>query len=347
MSSPKNFIQGLLWIKTKEAEVIPFRFNEVQQKVYEKIQYLRKLNKPIRAIILKARQTGISTLTEALIFYFTVMNANTISLIIAHDKESTQHLFRMSKMFYDRLPEMPEIKPMKRTSNKIELYFDNPSEKQRHKNPGLNSFIRVDTAGNLQAGKSFTIQYLHCSEVAYWEKQQEVMSGLLPSVPDLPNTMIIFESTANGVGDYFHNMWLDAEAGNNDFTPIFIAWFELDSYRLTPPKDFEPYDYEHEIYGNEVKLSETFELDIEQLAWRRYTIKNKCNNDINMFKQYYPATANEAFLTSGRKVFDAGLIGEYMQLIRANKIEPKRGELVEQVVISDPEQRKLADLERP
>ena len=323
-------------------QVVPFRFNEVQSKVYLKIQELRKLDKPVRAIVLKARQTGISTLTEALIFYFTVISANISSLIIAHDKESTQHLFRMSKMFYDRLPNIPEIKPMKRTSNRIELYFDNPSEKTRFRSPGLNSLIRVDTANNMQAGRAFTIQNLHCSELAFWERPEEVMTGLMQSVPDEPNTMIIIESTANGVGNYYHNMWQDAESGNNDFVPIFIAWWELDSYRAVPPKDFTPYDYEHEIYGNEVKLAETFELDIAQLAWRRYTIKNKCNNDINRFKQEYPATANEAFLTSGKRVFDIGLINEYYQYVT----EAKRGELIEQADLDTAGQGKLADLER-
>lgn len=341
--SPKNYIQTLLWIKTKTGLVQRFKFNEVQNKVYEKIQYLRKLGKPIRIIILKARQTGISTLTEALIFFFTVTVKNISSLIIAHDKESTNHLFRMSKMFYDRLPNLVQIKPMKKTSNRIELCFDNPSEKTKYRNPGLNSLIRVDTANNMQAGRAFTIQNLHGSELAFWERPEEVMTGLMQSVPDEPNTMIIIESTANGVGNYFHNMWLDAESGNNDFIPIFIAWWELDSYRMIPPRDFKPYDYEHEIYGNEIKLSEIFELDNQQLYWRRYTIKNKCNNDINVFKQEYPATPNEAFLTSGRRIFDIGLINEYYQYVK----DSKRGELIEQADIQPESARLLTDMARP
>lgn len=245
-------------------------------------------------------------------------------------------------MFYDRLPNMPEIKPMKRTSNRIELYFDNPSEKLRYRKPGLNSLIRVDTANNMQAGRAFTIQNLHCSEIAFWERPEEVMTGLMQSVPDETNTLVVIESTANGVGNYFHKMWLDAENGSNDFIPIFIAWWELNSYRLIPPKDFEPYDYEHEVYGNEIKLAETFELDNQQLYWRRYTIKNKCNNNINKFKQEYPASANEAFLTSGKRVFDIGLINQYYKYVS----DPKRGELIEQAIIPVAGQRELEDMER-
>ena len=67
--------------------------------------------------------------------------------------------------------------------------------------------------------------------------------------------------------------------------------------------------------------------------WRRYTIRNDCNNDLQFFKQEYPSTPTEAFLTTGMKVFDGELISQYMQNITSNKIEPKRGELVEQTIV--------------
>jgi hypothetical protein len=324
--SPKNYIQGLLKIKS-EGQIKDFRFNEVQNKVYSIIRKIQLEGKPVRAVILKARQTGISTLTEALIFYNTVTRANTSSLIIAHNKISTQNIFRMSKLFYDRMDS--KFKPMKSAGNKNELYFDNPSEKSRHRSPGLNSYIYVDTAGNPDAGRSFALQNLHISEIAMWEKAEEIMAGLKPTVKYRPNTMIVIESTAKGVGNYFHNLWLNTEAGKNEYTPIFIAWFELDSYRMLPPKDFKPYDYEHELYGNEARLAETFELDKEQLAWRRFTIRNECDNDPQKFKQEYPSTPLEAFLTSGRKIFNNETISDYYQHVK----EPQRGELTDVISI--------------
>jgi hypothetical protein len=321
-NDPKYFIQTQLYIKTKTRDIVPFKYNEVQNKVYDIIQSLRVENKPVRIIVLKARQTGISTLTEALIYHDTTTNANVTSFIIAHDKESTQHLFSMSKLFYDKSDR--DLRPMIHWDNKIELSFQNPSKKTKDDDPGLRSRIRVDTAGNPQAGRSLTLQNLHCSEVGFWENPETVMTGLMQAVPDINNTMIVIESTANGVGNYFHKFWQDAEAGNNDFLSVFIAWFELVSYRMIPPLDFEPYDFEHEIYGNEVKLAELYNLDNQQLYWRRYTIKNKCGNDINQFKQEYPATPTEAFLATGANIFDSFLISKYYKFVTEPK---KRGGL--------------------
>lgn len=321
-NNPLFFIETLLYIKTIAKEVTLFKLNETQLRIYGKVEKLRKEKKPVRIIILKARQTGVSTLTEALIFQDTVVNDNVLSMIIAHDHESTGHLFRMSKLFYSKM-DKDIYKPMTKRSNKIEILFENPNPKLVDTNPGLNSIIRVDTANNLQAGRAFTLQNLHCSELAFWEKPEEVMDGLMQSIHDVPETMIIIESTANGVGNYFHSIWEAAQKGENDYIPIFIPWYEDNEYRLMPPKDFELSDYEHEVYGNELKLKELFKLDNEQLYWRRYTIKNKLNSNIDKFHQEFPITPDEAFLTSGSNIFDKFLITIYSKLTK----KPERGEL--------------------
>ncbi len=323
-NDPLYFIETCLKIRT-ERKVIPFKLNEVQLKSYAKFKQLRDDNKPIRIMFLKARQTGVSTLTEALIFQDTVMNPNVSSFIIAHDKNSTQHLLNMSKLYYTEMPSY--LKPMTRYESKYELVFENPNAKLRAKEPGLRSQIKVETANNLEAGRSFSLQNLHISELAFWDNPEEVMDGLLQSVKDIPGTMIIIESTANGVGDYFYDMWSDAENGRNEFTPIFIPWFELQSYRMEPPEDFEPYSYEHEVYGNEVKIAEQFNLDMDQIYWRRYTIRNKLKNNIRKFQQEYPATPEEAFLVSGRNVFSQEAIRKYFYFVNKLDIRPKRGSL--------------------
>jgi hypothetical protein len=330
-NDPKFYIESLLWIKTKKRGLIPLKFNEAQLRIYEEIQKLRKAGKPVRIIILKARQLGVSTESEALIFHDTATNSYVNSLVIAHDRESASHLFRMSQLFYERMNR--EIRPMKRRSSKIELLFENPNEKTRDNDPGLCSHIRIETAANLSAGRSLTIQNLHISELALWEKAEETMGGLMQSVPDIPESMVIVESTAQGISNYFYNMWNEAVAGENDYVPIFLPWFEMKEYRAKPPLDFEFYDYDHEVFGNELKIKELYKLDFEQLYWRRLTIKNKCKNDLNFFKQEYPSSAEEAFLVTGRPVFNREKITEYM----LNCKVPSRGELVE----------KKPDLEKP
>lgn len=327
--NPKFYIESLLYIKTKERGLVRFQFNEVQNRVYEIIQQQRKNKIPVRIILLKARQTGLSTLTEALIFHDTASNENVSSLIIAHDKESTQHLFKMSKLFYDKLDK--DFKPMQRTSNKIEVAFENPNPKTRDREPGLRSIIRVETANNMQAGRAFTVQNLHISELAFWEKPEEVMTGLLQAVPDIEDSMIVIESTANGMGGYYYDMWQDAKAGKNDFIPVFIPWFELNEYRKELPPDFKIIDYDDQIYSNEARIKERYNLDDEQIYWRRWTIKNKCNNRLDKFRQEYPSDDIEAFITTGKNVFDLEIIKDYRKFVSI----PIHGEFVETEEIKD------------
>jgi len=317
----RYFKETQLSIKTKDRKIIRFKLNKPQLKIQKIVDRLKAEHKPVRLIILKSRQVGVSTNTEADIYHDTTMHPNVNSLIIAHDKESTQNLFRMSKLFWDTQDR--QLRPMVKASNRTELIFENPSKAGKADDPGLRSYIRVETANNPQAGRAFTIHNLHISELAFWEKPEETMTGLMQAVPDRPQTMIVIESTANGIGNYFHRMWTDAVEGKNDFTPIFIGWHEDPTCVKEIPKDFIIYDYEHEIYGNEVELKKRFNLTDEQIYWRRYTIKNRCNNDIDKFKQEYPATPQEAFLVSGRNVFNINLIQKYYNFAR----EPERGEL--------------------
>lgn len=322
-TDPKFYIESLLWIKTKKRKIERFKFNAVQQRVYKVIEKLREAGKPIRIIFLKARQTGISTLTEGLIFQDTATHPNVTSLVIAHNKESTAHIFKMSKMFWDRMD--VDFRPMRQYSNKIEVSFDNSSETKRKDNPGLGSSIRVDTANNPNAFRGFTGQNLHCSELAFWEKPDDVMLGLLQAIPAIPESIIVIESTANGAGGYFYHMWKDAKAGENDFTPIFVPWYEDPEYRKELPHDFKLLDMSHPIYGNELKLKERYKLDDRQIWWRRWYIKNYCNNDPLKFKQEYPITDVEAFVSTGSNVFDADTIEDYRKYTKP----AVRGEFVE------------------
>ncbi len=265
----------------------------------------------------------MSTETESLIFQDTATHSNVDSMIIAHNIESTNHLFKMNKLFYDKL-DSGTYKPMVSSSNRKEIIFENPNKKDRTNNPGLRSSIRVETAGNLEAGRAYTLHNLHISELAFWENPDEVMTGLLQSVPEEPNTMIVVESTANGMGNYFYDLCQDAIAGKNDFTFIFIPWWEVDEYSKKAPKDFELYDYDHPNYDNELRIQKRFNLTLDQMYWRRQKIRNYFKNDLKKFQQEYPADQIEAFITTGSHVFDLEVLKDYSELIK--NIEPVRGE---------------------
>lgn len=292
------YIQRFLKIRTKEGAVVPLVLNKPQARLYQAIQQQWQAGKPVRIIILKARQMGFSTLTEAVIFFLTVTARYVESMIVAHKDEATANLFRMSKRFYDELP--AEIKPMQRSSNAQELLFDRPA-RYKGQARGLGSRIRCATAGGSGVGRSYTLKCLHLSEFAFWPgDKRDTFSGLVQAVPDLPGTVIIIESTANGY-DEFKHMWDDAvqaqRDGTDGFTPVFFPWFEMEEYRREPLPGFQP-------TAEEQELARTFGLDDRQLAWRRWCISVNCGGDVNLFHQEYPATPDEAFIATGRCAFD-------------------------------------------
>lgn len=224
-----DYIESCLKIKTKSGTVVPFRLNDAQRKLYAVAKRQQDDGKPVRLIILKARQLGFSTLTEGLIFHACATRRNVNALIVAHREDATANLFRMSKLFYDELP--APVKPMLRASNAQELVFENPSKlrSEREARPGLRSRIRCATAGGRGIGRSDTLQCVHLSEYAFWpdgaDGKASTLAGILQAVPSLPGTMVVIESTANGFED-FKERWDAAVAGENDFEPVFFAWFE-------------------------------------------------------------------------------------------------------------------------
>lgn len=302
----QKYIEKYLKIQDKNAKIIDLKINKPQMKLYDALKKQYDQGKPQRAIVLKARQMGFSTLTEAMIFKKTVTAFNIKSGIITHEASATDNLFNMSKRYLDNLPD--EMKPQIKKSNAKELVFDNEN------GTGLKGVIKCMTAGNTTVGRSDTFQNLHVSEYAFWGgKKKETLIGLLQTVPDTLNTMVIIESTANGYDD-FKDMWDDAVAGKSQFVPVFCAWWELDGYR----KAYDGFT----LTDEELKLKELYNLDNEQIAWRRWCIHNNCRGDVNLFKQEYPSCPEEAFLSSGNCVFDKEKIIERLQKVK----EPiKRG----------------------
>lgn len=269
----------------------------------------------MRIIILKARQMGFSTLTEAIIFWLTVTSCNCESLIVAHTTEATKNLFQMSKRFLDNLPE--RLKPMQKSSNAQELVFDRPA-RYTGSRKGLNSRIRCTTAGGEGIGRSYTLRAAHLSEFAFWPGDKlSTLIGLMQAVPDRPGTLVIIESTANGY-DEFKKQW-DAAVenqlrGRDGFLPVFFAWYEMDEYRRAVPPGFQRTQEEE-------ALAATFGLDDAQLAWRRWCIEINCGGDLNKFHQEYPATPDEAFISTGSCVFDKNALVIRRKAVRETEWE--------------------------
>ena len=303
---PRGYIETYLRIKTKTAQIVPLVLNPAQERLYNALMAQNAAGKPMRAIILKARQMGFSTLAEAMIFQNAATRENQNCLIVAHRQDSTRNLFEMSKRYYDHLPE--GVRPMMRASNAQEILFDNPDKnpERRAEKPGLGSRIRCQTAGGGGIGRSDTVQMVHASEFAFWPgEKMDTFIGIMQAVPSEPGTLVIVESTANGF-DEFHALWEAAVNGESDFIPMFFPWFELPEYRKPVPPGTVWTQAERE-------MQERFSLDDEQLQWRRWCIKNNCAGDEDKFRQEYPSYPEEAFLTSGSAVFDADLVAARLQ----------------------------------
>ena len=281
-----------LSIKTKAGELISFKLNSIQKKIIAKIRELQAEGKPIRIWILKARQMGCSTLIEAIIYAYTSQRQNINSLILSNDSKGSGYLFDMSKLYHEKVAK--EFQYELKKSNALKLEFE-----------GRHSQILIDTADNLDAGRKYTFQIAHLSEIAYYKHADVLMLGLNQAIPELPDTIEIGETTANGYGGYFCTEWHKAKRGETDWTPLFFAWFEMLEYSMPVPNGWVINDLNKMAKGdNEQAVMTKHGLKIEQMVWRRFFIINKCGGSLDKFNQDYPATDEEAFLVSGHCRFN-------------------------------------------
>ena len=295
----KRYIEEYIKIRNKEGRIIDLKLNNPQQRLYDIIKGQKQAKKPVRIIILKARQMGFSTLTESILFKETATKFNRRTGIITHLATATTNLFNMSKLMLEYLPE--DMKPSVKKSNAQEIIFDNDN------GTGLKSRIKCMTAGTSGVGRSDTFDNLHLSELAFWQGDvTATLTGLFQAVPNLPDTMIIIESTANGY-EKFKELWDQAVNGESDFIPLFVAWYELPEYSM-PYSGFK-------LTEEEEKLKALYNLTNDQLEWRRWCIRNNCQGSVEQFHQEYPSSPDEAFLSTGRCIFDKEAIIERLRRV--------------------------------
>lgn len=276
------YARNCLKIRTKHEGVKPFILNDAQRYIHDRLQNQIKRTGRVRAILLKGRQQGASTYVEGRFIWRVTHNKGVRAFILTHDGESTNALFEMTERYYENLPEF--VKPSTGAANAKELHFD-----------VLDSGYKIGTAGNKAVGRGQTIQYFHGSEVAFWMNASEHTKGIMQAVPDAQGSEVIWESTANGVGNFFHEQWKLAEKGLSEFEAIFVPWFWQSEYRKELPEGFKASDEEQ-------KLKEIYDLDNEQIYWRRIKIAELTTDGVDggkAFKQEYPMNAAEAFQVSG------------------------------------------------
>lgn len=286
------YSEHCLKVRDKSGATIPFKLNTAQRYLHKQLEAQRARTGRVRAIVVKGRQQGVSTYVQGRYIHHTTLTSGRNAFILTHEADATGRIFAIAQRFYENLP--GPLKPKRTKDSATQLVFGE-----------LDSGYEVGTAGNKAVGRSATIQLFHGSESSYWPNAHEHAAGILRTIPDEPGTEIILESTANGIGNYFHEQAQLAMRGESRFALVFIPWFWQQEYRADPDPDFQ-------LTDDEAALVEAFGLRPDQLQWRRHVIAELSSGGVDgahKFRVEYPCTVQEAFEVSGElSLIDAKVV---------------------------------------
>ena len=277
-----------LTIKDKDSKLKTLHpedpFAWAQKEFIQEIEHQHNAGQPIRIIVLKGRQLGISTATQALLFTWCFKFPGSNCLVMSKDREASEGLFEMAKLMWDLWPYRA-------------LFTTTRSSTRRLSWAETLSNYRVESAKGREVGRGSTLQAVHASEVAFWDNAEDLMPSLMNAIPNRHGTIVILESTANGVGGFFYDEWMKAVRGESEFVALFFPWFKHNEYTIRNPNLSDK-----DLSVKERDLRDRFGLSMGQLAWRRRQIR-LMNGDEDNFAQEYPCTWMEAFLSTGDNVF--------------------------------------------
>jgi hypothetical protein len=311
----ERFCRESLAIRDKNGKTVPFVLQPAQRKLHELIARCRARKKPVRIVVLKARQVMISTGAAAEFFHEVPFHPGQRALIVAHEKDASKNIYGYYSQLIDNYQPfagaigLPPVE--RRADDRGYVKWTNNSE------------LKVATANNIKTGRSASLRFLHLSEFAFWRDARTLMTGLMQCVPDDPDTCVIVESTANGVGGPFYSLCMEAmdPSSGSEWEFLFFAWWEHPEYKRAV---VDKPALQRSLTKDELNLAEGYRLTLEQLHWRRWAIKNKCQGSPEIFKQEYPACPEEAFLFTGRPRLSHAHLGR-MPVIN----DPAVGELLE------------------
>lgn len=297
------FAKNFLIIHDKIGNECKFVMNRAQLYVHERLERQYQATGKVRALILKGRQQGISTLIQARFFQKIITKRGKKAFILTHLSDATRAIFEMTKRYSEKIDNVLFPHPDKNNEN-ILMYNC------------LESGYRVGTAGSVEIGRSMTNQYLHLSEYAYYKDAASITLGLLQTVAEMAGTEIIKESTANGQSNDFYKDWVEAKNGKTRYQAIFVPWYWQDEYRIEDAT-FKPNEEECEWlekFGRDGLMP-------GHLNWRRIKledIKGDYDQKCRKFRQEYPFTDDEAFLSS---ITDSFINVDIVQKARKTKVE--------------------------
>lgn len=265
-----------LKIRAKDGRISPLKLNRAQRYLHKRIEEQRRDTGKVRVLGLKGRQQGFSTYVEGRFYQKTSLAFGKRAVILTHQQASTDILFEMTNRYHENCPGI--MRPKTSAASAKELHFSD-----------LDSGYLVATAGSKGVGRGWGgVQYFHGSEIAFWPNAEDHFAGIGQAIPNARDTEVILESTANGVGNLFHSMWQEAERGQSEFIAVFVPWYWQEEYRLPVPEGFV-------LDGDEAEYATLYDLDLQQMAWRRAKLRDEFRGDRSLFDQEYPATPALAF----------------------------------------------------
>ncbi len=273
----------MLKVLDKSGGMVPLILNQAQQFIHERLEAQLVETGKVRALILKGRQQGASTYLQARIYWKLSNSFGRRAFVLTHEQAATDNLFAMAKRYHDNVPE--GLRVTTGASNAKEMTFAK-----------LDCKYSVATAGTKEIGRSSTVHLFHGSECAFWPNAASHFAGVGQSIPDLPGTEIVLESTGNGQSGEFYGRWNRAIGGIGEYIAIFVPWYWQTEYRRPVGRGWVRTPEEEE-------LAALYGLADEQLAFRRNKIETDFKGDTTMFEQEYPNTPAEAFVAANRDAY--------------------------------------------
>ncbi len=277
--------------------MIPFVLNSPQRKMLALLESQRLARRPIRVILLKSRQWGGSTLTQIYIaWHQLVLHEGRNSVIVGHKRNSG---YAIKQMFRNLLKNYPqEMMP----AGEEPYQFKNvPDSKDIQELKGRECCICLTSSYSPDAVRGLNLSYAHLSEVAFWTAKRnsdpnDLIRSILGTITLQENTIVVLESTANGVNSFFYNEWKRAVEGKSDYTPLFVGWHEIELY--SKPLDEGYREEELDSYEKNLLIEGK---SPEQVYW--YHCKRREFTDQALLKAEFPTTPDEAFEYSMEHVF--------------------------------------------
>lgn len=293
----RRFVQELFLLEDKERHIIPFRFNPIQERIWDAIY-----EPGSHVVNCKPSQIGASTLIIALFLADTITVPGTTSVIVAHEDFITQRLLQKAQFFYDNLP--PEFKPVMTHKSANEKFF-----------PEINSVMYIGSARAYVFGRGEVIHNFLADEYGFWPDPERIMVPALQRVP--VGGRFVVNSTPNGQDNAFCEIYTNAKSGKSNWRPVFSPWFMHPEYRL-------PQGHPSAPRGDRGSLAnlDSAELalmakgvDEDQLRWRRFKIAEVDSLRLNgktrlLFGQEFPEDDVSCFLSAGDMVYDERMLAK-------------------------------------